>query len=158
MEGFLAWVGSSWLHDWVNLTPWVFPTMEIVHFTGLSILFGSLLVVDLRVAGFARFINMRDAMKFIPWAIGGFCLNLLSGITLFSWSPPAYAGNIGFQWKMGLIIIAGLNALWFWFGEHSKLVKLADGEQAPMSAKVIAILSLVLWLSVVGVARWMAFL
>lgn len=158
MDGFLNWVGTSALHDWINLTPWVFPTMEIIHFTGLSVLFGSLLVVDLRVAGFAPFINMRDAMKFIPWAIAGFCLNLLSGITLFSWSPESYAGNVGFQWKMGLIIIAGLNALWFWFGEHKKLVNLADGEPAPTTAKVIGIVSLLLWLSVVGVARWMAFL
>ncbi|MAM69826.1 MAG: hypothetical protein CMP91_01605 [Gammaproteobacteria bacterium] len=158
MNNFLTWVDSSALHDWVNLTPWVFPTMEIIHFTGLSILFGSLLVVDLRVAGFARFINMRDAMKFIPWAMAGFTLNLLSGITLFAWSPFTYAGNVGFQWKMGIIFIAGLNALWFWFGEHNKLINLADGEQAPVSAKVIAIVSLLLWLIVISVARWMAFL
>ncbi len=158
MDAFIEWVGTSALHDWINLTQWVYPTMEIIHFTGLSILFGSLLVIDLRVAGFARFINMRDAMKFIPWAIGGFTLNLLSGITLFAWSPDTFAANVGFQWKLGLIFIAGLNALWFWFGEHSKLVVLADGEEAPMTAKVIGILSLILWLCVISVARWMAFL
>lgn len=158
MDVFIAWVGSSWLHDWINLTPWVYPIMEIIHFTGLSILFGSLLVVDLRVAGFASFINMRDAMKFIPFAILGFSMNLLSGVTLFSWSPDTFVTNVGFQWKMGLIALAGLNALWFWFGEHSKLVQLADGEQAELPAKVIAILSLVLWLLVISVARWMAFL
>lgn len=75
-----------------------------------------------------------------------------------SWSPETFVVNVGFQWKMGLIIIAGLNALWFWFGEHSKLVKLADGEQAEPTAKVIAIASLLLWLAVISVARWMAFL
>ena len=158
MDAFAIWVGSSWLHDWINLTPWVYPTMEIIHFTGLSILFGSLLVVDLRVAGFASFINMRAAMKFIPLAILGFSLNLLSGAALFSWSPDTFIANVGFQWKMGLIMIAGLNALWFWFGEHAKLVKLADGEQAEPTAKAIAIISLLLWLGVISVARWMAFL
>lgn len=158
MDAFVNWIGSSWLHDWVNLSPWAYPAMEIVHFTGLSILFGSLLVIDLRVAGFASFINMRDAMKFIPFAILGFFLNLLSGTALFSWSPDTFVTNVGFQWKMGLIFIAGLNALWFWFGEHTKLVKLADGEQAEPTAKVIAIVSLLLWLGVISVARWMAFL
>jgi len=59
---------------------------------------------------------------------------------------------------MGLILLAGLNALWFWFGEHTKLVKLADGEQAETAAKVIAIVSLLLWLAVINVVRWMAFL
>lgn len=158
MDAFTNWIGSSWLHDWINLSPWAYPAMEIVHFSGLSILFGSLLVVDLRVAGFASFINMRDAMKFIPFAILGFALNLLSGTALFSWSPDTFVSNVGFQWKMGLILIAGLNALWFWFGEHAKLVKLADGEQAEPAAKVIAIVSLLLWLGVISVARWMAFL
>jgi len=40
-----------------------------------------LLVIDLRVVGFARFINMQAAMKFIPVAMIGFAINLLSGIT-----------------------------------------------------------------------------
>ncbi len=55
------------------------------------------LVIDLRVAGFASFINMRDAMKFIPLAIAGFSLNLLSGAALFSWAPESFIGNVGFQ-------------------------------------------------------------
>ncbi|MDG2090147.1 MAG: hypothetical protein P8J61_03420 [Gammaproteobacteria bacterium] len=158
MDAFVNWIGTSSLHDWINLSPWAYPAMEIVHFTGLSILFGSLLVIDLRVAGFANFINMRDAMKFIPLAMLGFSLNLFSGAALFSWSPETFVSNTGFQWKMGLILIAGLNALWFWFGEHTKLVKLADGEQAEPTAKVIAMVSLLLWLAVISVARWMAFL
>ncbi len=84
MDAFVMWIGTSALYDWINLSPWAYPAMEIVHFTVLSILFGSLLVIDLRVAGFASFINMRDAMKFIPLAMAGFALNLLSGAALFS--------------------------------------------------------------------------
>jgi len=38
------------------------------------------------------------------------------------------------------------------------MVKLADGEQAEPTAKAIAIISLLLWLGIISVARWMAFL
>ncbi|MAM69824.1 MAG: hypothetical protein CMP91_01595 [Gammaproteobacteria bacterium] len=120
-------------------------------------LFGSLLVIDLRVVGFARFINMRDAMKFIPIAIVGFAINLLSGITFIASNPERYGPNIAFQWKMGLVIIAGLNALWFYFGEHKDLVKLADGEDAEFRAKVIAAVSLMIWIVVIILGRFMPF-
>ncbi|MEX2367828.1 MAG: hypothetical protein WD601_14595, partial [Pseudohongiellaceae bacterium] len=61
--------------------------------------------------------------------------------------------NIGFQWKMGLIVIAGLNALWFWFGEHQELKQLADGEDAQFRAKVIAAISIVVWVGVIIFGR-----
>jgi len=62
MDAFVIWIGSSWLHNWINLSPWAYPAMEIVHFTGLSILFGSLLLIDLRVAGFASFTNNENTL------------------------------------------------------------------------------------------------
>ena len=58
---------------------------------------------------------------------------------------------------MGLVIIAGLNALWFWFGEHKELVQLADGEDAEFRAKVIAGLSLLIWVIVIILGRFMPF-
>ena len=101
--------------------------------------------------------EMRDAMKFIPIAIVGFAINLLSGITFIASNPERYGPNIAFQWKMGLVIIAGLNALWFYFGEHKDLVKLADGEDAEFRAKVIAAVSLMIWIVVIILGRFMPF-
>ena len=54
---------------------------------------------------------------------------------------------------MGLVVIAGLNALWFWFGEHQELKSLADGEDAPFRAKVIAALSIAIWVGVIIFGR-----
>ena len=151
------WLGTSWLGVFNRDASWVFVAAETAHFFGLSLLFGSLLVIDLRVVGFARFINMQAAMKFIPIAIVGFAINFISGITFIASNPERYGPNIAFQWKMGLVLIAGLNALWFWFGEHKELSQLADGEDAEFRAKVIAALSLMIWVIVIILGRFMPF-
>jgi len=148
-----SWFESTWVGEQMRNIFWLFPAMETVHFIGLTIMFGSLLVIDVRVLGFGRFINMGSALKFIPIAIGAFSINLLSGIAFLCADPFRYFPNIAFQWKRGLIVIAGINALWFWFGEHDELKQLADGEDADFRAKVIAALSLAIWVAVIIFGR-----
>jgi hypothetical protein len=124
-----------------------------LHFLGLIILFGALTVVDFRVMGVAKFINMKAAMAYIPVAIIGFAINLFTGAAFLCADATAYLGNSSFQWKMVLIVLAGVNALWFWVGEHKELLHLADGEDAPFRAKVVACSSLVLWILVIIAGR-----
>jgi len=152
-EALAAWFESGIVHNWMVELYWMFPLMMTFHFIGLCLLFGSLLVVDGRVLGIGKFINMNEAMKFIPLAIGAFAINLLSGYTFLTADPNAYLGNIGFQWKIGLIAVAGINALWFWFGEHKELCQFSDGADAPFRAKVIALLSVILWVIIIVLGR-----
>jgi hypothetical protein len=148
-EPLSNWLLSTKLHSLVVENFWVFPLCETLHFLGLIVLFGALTVVDFRVMGVAKFINMKAAMAFIPVAIAGFAVNLITGICFLCADATAYLGNFAFGWKMALIMMAGVNALWFWFGEHKKLLQLADGEDAPFSAKLIAFISIVLWILVI---------
>jgi hypothetical protein len=148
-EPLATWLESTGLHDLMVNIFWMFPASETLHFIGITILFGALLVVDFRVIGLVKFINMNEAMKFIPVAIFGFAINLLTGIAFLCANPFRYFPNIAFQWKMACIVLAGVNALWFWFGEHKELKLLADGQDAPFRAKVIAAISLVLWVLVI---------
>ncbi|MGY8788761.1 MAG: hypothetical protein ACKVKR_00390 [Pseudomonadales bacterium] len=152
-EPLATWFESTWVGDQMRNIFWLFPMMETIHFIGLTIMFGSLLVIDVRVIGFGRFINMNASMKFIPIAIGAFSINLITGLAFLCADPFRYFPNIAFQWKMGLVVIAGLNALWFWFGEHQELKSLADGEDAPFRAKVIAALSIAIWVGVIIFGR-----
>lgn len=149
MNSFATWLESTFMNRLMVDIFWMFPLMETIHFIGLILLFGALLVVDGRVLGWGRFINMKAAMAFIPVAIGAFALNLISGIFFVASQPAVYFGNMVFQWKMVLIAIAGINALWFWFGEHKELLQLADGQDAPFRAKVIALASIVLWVLII---------
>lgn len=149
MNSFATWLESTFMNRLMVDIFWMFPLMETIHFIGLILLFGALLVVDGRVLGWGRFINMKAAMAFIPVAIAAFALNLASGIMFVASQPMVYMENVVFQWKMALIAIAGINALWFWLGEHKELLQLADGEDAPFRAKVIALASILLWVLII---------
>jgi hypothetical protein len=72
---------------------------------------------------------------------------------MFCADPFRYYVNLAFRWKIFLIFLAGLNALWFWFGEHSKLLSLPDGEVAKGNAKLIAMASLLIWATVLVLGR-----
>jgi hypothetical protein len=158
MNDFLNWAGDTWLGEFMRGTFWAWPFVENLHFLGLSVMFGALLAIDLRVLGVAPNFPMRSAMKLIPLVLIAFSVNLVTGIFFFAGDPYRYAFNLSFQWKMALIVLAGVNALWFWFGEHAKLVQLADGQQAEFSAKVIAALSLAIWVGVIVLGRLIPYL
>jgi hypothetical protein len=149
MNGFMEWASNTVIGTGMRDIFWMWPFMENLHFTGLSIMFGALLVIDLRVLGVTKVIPMHGALKLIPLAIAAFSINLITGIAFYMGDPFRYTDNLAFQWKMALIMIAGINALWFWFGEHKELCQLADGEDAPFRAKVIALASIVLWVLVI---------
>jgi hypothetical protein len=153
LESLAVWLESGTVHTWMVEKFWLFPLMETFHFVGLSFMFGALVLIDCRVLGVAKFINMKEAMKFIPVAMVAFAVNLISGYTFLTSDPNAYLFNIGFQWKMIMILVAGVNALWFWFGEHKELLQLADGQDAPFRAKLIALISLVVWVIVIILGR-----
>ena len=88
------------INNWVLATSWLWPLMEILHFVGLTLLLGALLIVDLRLAGFIREMNISTTHRLLPWAIVGFSINLVTGVLFFLGDPGRYAVNIGFQMKM----------------------------------------------------------
>jgi hypothetical protein len=158
-EPLAIWLSETALHEAMVNYSWMFPMMETLHFLGLTVLFGALLLVDLRVMGLIKFVNMNEAMKYyIPVAIAAFSVNLISGIAFLCADPYSYFPNLGFQWKMGMIVVAGINAIWFWIGEHKELKQLADGQDAPFRAKVIALISIVVWLAVIILGRMIPYL
>lgn len=157
-DDMLRMIGDTWMGSSMRDIFWMWPLMENFHFFGLSVLFGGLLAIDLRVIGFARFVPMKGALTLIPYVCIGFAINLITGAFFFTGDPFRYYYNLAFQWKMALVVLAGINALWFWFGEHAKLSKLADGEQADFGAKVIASASLLIWIGVIILGRLIPYL
>jgi hypothetical protein len=155
MNDFLNSLGNSWLAEWTRSGFWPWPLLETLHFIGLCGVVGALLTLDLRVIGWGKPKNLplKPVLGLIPFTIVAFSINLLTGIALFCGDPFRYYVNFAFQWKIALIVIAGINALWFWFGEHDKLSKLPQDADTPMGAKVIAGLSLLLWTGVIILGR-----
>jgi hypothetical protein len=137
----------------VRDSTWLFAAGETLHFIGLSLMFGGLLIVDLRLLGFIRGIPIRAALAFLPFVIVGFLINLATGIEFFVSDPFMYWPNPAFKLKMFLILMAGLNALVFTVMDHSHVLSLRDDESTGTFTKATAGLSLGLWLAVLLLGR-----
>lgn len=153
MEAFVESIVGGSLNSWIQETYWLWPVMEISHFIGLSLLFGGLLVIDLRMAGHFRSFDPAATHRLLSFVLVGFGINLTTGILFFYGDPMRYSVNIGFQIKMGLVLLAGLNAaLYYW-----KVSPIMHGWDAttpsPPIAKLVAYTSLALWAGVLLCGR-----
>ncbi len=153
MEAFAESIVGGSLNSWIQATYWLWPVLEITHFIGLSLLLGGLLVIDLRMAGHFKAFDPAATHQLLPLVLIGFGLNLFTGVLFFYGDPLRYSVNIGFQIKMGLVLLAGLNAaLYYW-----KISPVMHGWDAatdsPPIAKFVAYTSLVLWTGVLLCGR-----
>ena len=110
---------------------WMWPTLETLHFVGLSLLFGIALLVDLRMLGMLRSVPFAALHRLLPWGILGFGLNLVTGMLFFVGDPGQYTQNIAFQWKLALILLAGINVLYFTVFDTPWTLKPGDDARSP---------------------------
>ncbi len=150
-------LGQSLLHDFMVQVGPAFPTCETLHFIGLSLLFGSLLLVDLRAMGFFKDLPLIALHKLVPLALAGFAINAVTGLLFVAYDPPTYFGNTAFLWKMVLIAAAGVNALVFEFAVFRPLAAGNAAVEHGALIKVLAALSLLLWSGVLIAGRLIPF-
>ena len=151
---FLKWAHDSWLGELPRQLGWLYTAGLIVHFIGLCILIGAMLLVDLRLLGLVRQIKLSSALAFLPWAIFGFALNLSTGLMFFAFDPFVLWVNPAFKVKMALVLLAGCNVAWFTLVEQPKLVRsIQSGGEVDLPIRISAGLSLGLWLAVIVAGR-----
>ncbi len=158
MNDILYWMEQSALGQLMRDSVWLFPLAEILHFLGLSLLIGSLMVVDLRLLGIIKDMSFRAIYRYLPVTLLGFGINMVTGIMFLFTDPFRYYPNIAFRIKIGLIVLAGLNALWFQFKVHPATLKAPQGSGPDSATRVVAVLSLVLWFGVIVMGRMIPYL
>ena len=84
--------------------PWVWPICEVFHFVGLCLLFGVVLLVNLRLLGVIEGVALADVNRLLPWAMAGLGINIVTGMLFFLAAPDQYTQNPAFTWKMGLVL------------------------------------------------------
>ncbi len=151
------WIETTPLNSFMLNTPWAFPAAETLHFMGLTLLLGSLLVVDMRGMGMLRIIPFKQAHKLIPLAIVGFGLNLFTGLLFLFADPRSYFSNLGFWYKMAFIAAAGINALVFELLVYRKVRNGDVAAEDGLTAKVTSALSLVFWFNVLILGRFLPY-
>ena len=139
---------------------WWFPLLESLHVVGVTLVFGSLLMVDLRLIGVAgrAYAVSRLSKELVPWTWAAFALSLITGLGLFITRAEHYAGNIAFQLKMLALLLAGINMLVFHFGVFRRVATWDAAVSIPNNAKAAGALSLLLWTAVMLAGRWVGHL
>ena len=154
-----VWLTSTKLAWFVIHYSWVWSVCETIHFIGLTLLLGVVLLIDLRMLGMGKHIPFAGLHQLLPWAIFGFGLNTVTGIMFLTAAPDQYLSNPAFYFKMLFILLAGVNVLVFYLsGIFRKAEALGPGDDAQPSAKLVAAISIFLWFGVIFWGRLMPFL
>ena len=135
---------------------WVWPGLEALHFLGLAVLFGVVVVVNARLLGAMPTVPFAALHRLIPWGVLALGINVMTGMLFLIATPEQYADNISFHWKMGLFVLAGVNLLYLTKAEGPFRVGANDAVPTPI--KAMAASSLLLWVGVMYFGRMLPFI
>lgn len=151
-------IQESSVGEWMRYTRRAMPLIEATHVLAAITVFGTVMVVDLRLMGLAhaRRAFERVSRDMLPITWGAFCIALITGALMFTTSAQTYFANPAFRVKMLALLAAGLNMAVF------QLVTLRGrpdlgGGKSPPAARVAGLISLLLWAAVVLLGRWIGF-
>ncbi|KAA0968807.1 DUF6644 family protein [Pseudomonas sp. ANT_H12B] len=157
-QGWLDWLDGSQLGAAMRGELWLYPLVEVMHIIGFIVLVGSVIMFDLRVLGLSKDIQVTAlARHLLTWSIAALLLIVPAGLMMFSAHPHDFASNDIFILKLCLIATAGLNAVLFHVGAYRSVTQWNTGVSAPGVAKLQALFSIALWVSVVLCGRLLAY-
>jgi hypothetical protein len=154
---FFTWLETTAIAAAIRNHPWVYPALETAHYLGLACLVGGIMLIDLRLLGFAKSLPMRSMIGLVPWVWIGFIINATSGTLIFIYGATGFSGNPAFQLKLVLMLLAGINAMIFTLAASRSGDSWVESGQVPPAIKLVATGSFILWLGVVTAGRWMAY-
>jgi hypothetical protein len=151
LDGLLRSLEATGLATTIRENESLFPWIESVHVLAITLVVGSIAVVDLRLTGLAsRERSIAQLAKdVLPLTWVAFATAAVSGALLFSSNAFNYAHNGYFQAKFAFLLLAGVNMSVF----HLFVGTRSDGR----GARIAGIVSLLLWICIVAFGRWTGF-
>ncbi len=131
-------------------SPWAYPVLESLHIIGVALLLGNLVLLELRVWGGGAELPVQPLARLaLSISLAGFALLAATGLLMFAAAPGEMLANRTFVIKMGLVMLAGLNAAFF----HAR----QGLQRLDTTARVQTLMSLGLWVAVIICGRWIAY-
>jgi len=160
VKEFANWIAATPLSVWIQThEAWVMPTVQSVHIASIGVVLACVLMMALRVLGYAgadQTLTQTQA-RFGPWMTGALWLLLCTGLILVVGEPVRELISFSFWAKMTLVVTGVLIA----FGFKMRLRSLGpDAEQSLADrrwAKVMAVVTLLIWIGVVVLGRLIAY-
>lgn len=158
-QDLIAYFENSGLADSIRENDVLFPLIESVHVVAICLVVGSILVLDLRLLGFASVHRpvSRLTAAILPVTWGAFTIAVSSGFLLFISNATKYLANGYFVAKIFLICAAGLNMIIFHSISAKDLPQWEKEPLPPLRARLAGALSILLWIAVVACGRWIGF-
>ena len=156
---FCASIESTSLSNWIQSQSWVIPTFQTIHLLGISAVLISILMINLRILG----IGLKDhplifvLSRFTPVINLAFIFLVMSGLVMIIGEPARSLANSAFQFKMLclLIVLFIMMIISKAMSEDSQYWQKSNKRQ--FNLKLLALISLALWVSIVFAGRWIAY-
>jgi hypothetical protein len=138
---------------------YAFPLIEATHVIAITLVFGTIAIVDLRLLGVAsgRRPFTRLAPEILKWTWMAFVLAVITGGLMFISNAVVYFNNVPFRIKMVCMLLAGINMAVFQLLSNKTVHLWDDRPAAPTGGKIAAVLSLCLWIGVICAGRLIGF-
>jgi hypothetical protein len=133
---------------------WTYPMLHFAHILSNSLMFGTIAFVDLRMlgVGLTRRRASEVARQLLPWTWIGWACMFISGSLIFTSDPVRYYDSTLYWIKMGLMVLAAVNALVFHFTTYRDVANW-DLARPPARARLAGAFSLTTWIAVVFIGR-----
>jgi hypothetical protein len=159
INAFLKSIEVSGLATRIRDALWLFPLIESTHVIGLSLVFGTILIIDLRLLGIASthrsFKHM--ASDILKWTWAAFALTALTGTLMFITNARVYYHNFFFRTKMLMLVLSGVNMLVFELTAGRTIHHWNNAPSAPRAGKAVAALSIAMWIGIIIMGRLIGF-
>lgn len=150
LQEFAKWLEGSAIGTEVR-TSGIYPFVQTLHFTGLSLWLGTNIMLDLRILGVGSKKQTAAELSsaLFAWNWIAFCIAVLGGFLLFSGTSTLYVVNPAFQFKLGLFVPV---ALAWHIVVQAKVKTWGQAPNTTAAAKLGALCEILLWLCVVSAA------
>jgi hypothetical protein len=153
------WLNETRIAIAVRESDYAFPVIETVHVLGITLMAGTIAMLDLRLLGILlKKDRVSDVARLIlPLTWIGFGLMFVSGSLLFAAEALKSYDNPAFRVKMLLLLIAGANPLIFHATVYRTVGQWDQAAVAPWRARAAAMASLTLWSLIIMSGRAIAY-
>ena len=140
---FFKWCEASVFGQTISNSVYLFPVVEAMHLLALAVIGGAVLVVDMRLFG----LGMRQqsvarvAKGAQPWLVGSLIVMLITGFLLMTSEAMRCYYNLAFWLKMWSLLLAMI----FTFTVRRRTVTADAATVTPTRAKIVGLISLLLW-------------
>jgi hypothetical protein len=151
---FLAYLEQSNFSIWVRESGslWAFPGILLMHTYGMAVLVGIVVVIDLRILGFAPALPLAPIARFLPLLWVAFWVNAVTGTILLVADATTKMTNPDFFIKMGFIFAAVI---------VQRVIQKRVFTTTPVvdlgPSRMLAVASLACWLGAITAGRLLAY-